>query len=125
MSRDVKILKHSLSRYDLYLARVREVLAGLSLAWVLSDLLVGETAMTLKRDPWRLECGVSPAYFCYGFDFLGKERKCSLAVSLPEALGMRLCSTGPSYLLLLRGPVILSLHYVLSEHQGHHQNGSI
>lgn len=64
MSRNVKILKHSLNMYYLYLARVRKVLAGLSLAWVLRDLLVGETAMTLKRDPCRLECGVSLTYFC-------------------------------------------------------------
>lgn len=123
MSRNVKVLNHSLNRCCLYLPRVRKVLPGLSLAWVLRGLLVGETAMTLKHDPWRLEYGVSLLYLCYGFDFLIKERKCSLAVSLPEAPGTRALWYKPQ--LPAAAPVILSLHYVLSGHQGHHQNGSI
>lgn len=78
----------------------------LSLAWVLRGLLVRETAMILKRDPSRLEYGVSPVYLCYGFDFLVKERKCYLAVSLPEAPGTTALWYRPQLPAAAWGPVI-------------------
>ena len=60
------------------------------LAWVLGDLQVGEIAVTFNSDPWRLECGVSWAKFCYCFNF---------AVKAFGSLCHRLCGTVPGYLL--------------------------